>query len=81
MKRSEMLSILLGSVYDNIGAYGEYSGLMTDNVHKILEDLEVAGMAPPEVPEPCQTYFVDATGRQMQGEDSTVFVRKWEDEA
>lgn len=48
MKRSEMLQILQGSVYENIDSYGGL-GLNTDNFHKILDDLEAAGMLPPPI--------------------------------
>jgi hypothetical protein len=46
MKRSEMLSILLGSIYENIGCC-EGLGLDTEHYAKILDDLEKAGMKPP----------------------------------
>lgn len=46
----------------------------------ILKRLEELGMAPPEVSEPCETHILTNRG-VMLGEPSTVFVRKWEDEA
>lgn len=47
MKRSEMLNVLLGSIYENIGCY-DGLGLVTDDYAKILDDLEKAGMLPPD---------------------------------
>lgn len=48
---------------------------------EILSKIEELGMSPPEVSEPCQTIVIDSrTGQQLQVENSTVFVRKWEEE-
>jgi hypothetical protein len=51
----------------------------SDAAH-ILAELESMGMAPPEIKEPCETHYINAIGQLQRGEDSFVFVRRWEDE-
>lgn len=41
-----MLQILLGSIHENISTYRD-GGLNTDDLEKVLADIEKAGMLPP----------------------------------
>lgn len=83
MKRSEMLQILLGSIYENISCY-EGLGLDTSNYNKILDDLEAAGMVPPLVGDKnVETSVIVAMPMgwtEMRTENSTVFSSRWEEE-
>lgn len=77
MKRSELIELIESTLYDmNVDSNGA-----TEMVGEtILNLLESKGMAPPEVKEPVETLYQDANGKVVRGEDSTLFVRKWEDE-
>jgi hypothetical protein len=68
MKRSEMIRII-----------DQELGYDTDP-ESVLDAIEKSGMVPPEVKEPCETLYLDHTGRVVKGEDSFVFVHKWETE-
>lgn len=70
MKRSEIIDIIC--------KYGPMG--ITDHAEQILDALEKAGMQPPAIKEPCET-FVLYNGKYVKTEDSFVFTSRWEDEA
>ena len=79
MKRSEMLKTIEAflSNYYNQGPADTHD----DAALNLLEILEKAGMAPPEIIESVTTEFVDIrSGMLMMTEHSGVYVRKWEPE-
>lgn len=77
MKRSEIVELITELVCNlpNID-----TSAVAENIGEVvLSRLEEAGAAPPEVKIPCETHYLDAMGKVVRGEDSFVFVRKWED--
>lgn len=73
MKRSEMINHIQELLNQN-GMQG-----LSTTANDVLSHIEQAGMAPPEVREPVTTYIIFPDGAK-QVEDSTQFVRKWENE-
>jgi hypothetical protein len=75
MKRSEVVKQITELI----------DGLMINERHiaenqaeLILAQLEAIGVAPPEVAEYVETHYRDAMGHVFRGEDSKLYVRKWE---
>jgi hypothetical protein len=75
MKRSQMINCVIDKM--KLGGYESFS---VAAIEDILHYTEEAGMVPPEVKEPCETLYLDHTGQVVKGEDSFVFVHKWEPE-
>lgn len=71
MKRSEMIDII----------FSELHGLddQPEVSRRIMEAIEQAGMTPPAIKEPCES-FVLHNGQYIKVEDSFVFTHKWDDE-
>jgi hypothetical protein len=80
MKRSEILTIIQNAIVEHNKDIGDFEGYGAYSHKLILTKLEEAGMVPPEVKEPCETLYLDHTGQVVKGEDSFVFVHKWEAE-
>lgn len=82
MKRSEVVNEIICFLEDlklvNEEATPGDNGYLANS---LLQSLEELGMAPPEVKEPVQTHFINQhTGQLVGVEDSSVFVRKWDEE-
>lgn len=72
MKRSEIIRIIRDAVSD-FNAKDEL------DEGYILSKLEEAGMQPPAIKEPCET-FVLYNGQYVKTEDSFIFTHKWDEE-
>jgi hypothetical protein len=81
MKRSEMIDILDNALltHTDIGASCCNLNINKETLHLVLCALEAAGMQPPAIQEPCET-FVLHNGKYVKTEDSFVFTNKWEEE-
>jgi hypothetical protein len=79
MKRSQAIKILANQLVLTGNHYND-DGRDLEDSEKILSMMEKFGMVPPEVKEPCETLYLDHTGQVVKGEDSFVFVHRWEAE-
>ena len=73
MKRSEMINL----IQELLNANG-MNGLST-GPNEVLTLIEEAGMQPPAIKEPCET-FVLHNGQYIKTEDSFIFTHKWDAE-
>lgn len=75
MKRSQIIDTII------TGFYGieEASDESKTRAEIILKRLEEAGMQPPAIKEPCET-FVLHNGQYIKTEDSFIFTHKWDEE-
>ncbi len=76
MKRSEIQKLIETRLYElNVDSNGA-----TEMIgEKILQALEEAGMQPPSIKEPCETWVL-INGKHVRTEDSFVFTHKWDEE-
>lgn len=65
MKRSEIINLI--------------TDIVGDKANEVLQKLEEAGMQPPAIKEPCES-FVLANGQYLKVADSFVFTNKWDEE-
>lgn len=77
MKRSDMISLILTELSPYFDSTDRYN--RGECATSVLKSMEEAGMTPPAVKEPCPTHYIDAMGQVQRGEDSVLFVHRWED--
>ena len=73
MKRSEMVEQIRKVLAMNGKDNGE--GELEE---ALLHTIEVLGMSPPSIKEPCESYVLH-NGKHLRVEDSFIFTHKWDE--
>ena len=76
MKRSEVKLEII-NILEKLNSNPEGNVAIAE---EILSKLESAGMEPPAVKDPCETFVV-YNGTQLKIEDSFIYTNRWENEA
>jgi hypothetical protein len=75
MKRDEFIDLVINKLKSN-----GYETVEHCLIEDALHFMEEAGIVPPAIKVPCATHYIDSNGIVQQGEDSFVFIHRWEDE-